>query len=309
MHPAKSVILFTVLSGLGYGTINLLLLSLLGGHPPSMTHTLGFIIGMSFATIGLLSSTFHLGRPERAWRALSQWRTSWLSREGVFAFLSFICPVVIIAGPYFVELTSQMIISLAIISFIINLATVHCTAMIYASLKPIPAWHNKLTPIVYHMLSLTTGSFMVLVLLSFSNKFAPFLFYVTLFLLVFSALLKRLYWHRVDNATAVATASSATGLKGKISVFEKPHSSANYLMKEMVFQVGRKHAAKLRRLSIILGFVVPACGLIFMLYSSEFMLLTPILFIISMSGIFMERWLFFAEAKHVVSLYYGNESV
>ena len=92
MHPAFSVVFFTTATGAGYGL--LALLGVLGG--------LGFIpadfwlglIGMGLAlgliAAGLLSSTGHLGRPERAWRAFSQWRSSWLSREGVASVATFI---------------------------------------------------------------------------------------------------------------------------------------------------------------------------------------------------------------------------
>ena len=91
MHPAGSIVLFTSLSGIGYGLLAWMgLLAALGVLPPESE--LG-LIGLAFAfiliVIGLISSTFHLGHPERAWRALSQWRSSWLSREGVMAILTF----------------------------------------------------------------------------------------------------------------------------------------------------------------------------------------------------------------------------
>ncbi len=256
MHPAKSVILFTVISGLGYGIINVLFLSLIGGHPLSATHTTGITIGMIFVTIGLLSSTFHLGRPERAWRALSQWRTSWLSREGVCAFIAFICPVLAVVLPFIIELSENLIMTLAIPGIVINFVTIHCTSMIYASLKPIPAWHNGYTPVSYQLLSLASGFVFVTGMMSLQQKFAPFMFYTALFLLIVSLITKLLYWRKIAT-TQTATASSATGLKGVLTLLDKPHSSANYLMKEMMFTVGRKHAISLRKLTIMLAFVVP----------------------------------------------------
>ena len=87
MHPAYSVIFFTSASGGGYFLLTLLgVFGALGVLPPDPV--LGLIaFGLAFAmvTAGLLSSTFHLGHPERAWRAFSQWRSSWLSREGVLS--------------------------------------------------------------------------------------------------------------------------------------------------------------------------------------------------------------------------------
>ena len=92
MHPAKSVIFFTTASGAGYGL--LFWLGLYGslGLLPAGTWfaVVGFGLALVLVTAGLISSTFHLGHPERAWRALSQWRSSWLSREGVAAIVTYV---------------------------------------------------------------------------------------------------------------------------------------------------------------------------------------------------------------------------
>ena len=92
MHPAYSVILFTTASGAGYGLLVwLALLGMLGLVPPdSGLGLVGIASALALITAGLLASTAHLGRPERAWRAFSQWRTSWLSREGVLAVATYI---------------------------------------------------------------------------------------------------------------------------------------------------------------------------------------------------------------------------
>ena len=86
MHPAWSIIFFTSVSGLGLGLAGWIVLGIL--DLSRFVHLL-FVSGFTFGLIGagLLSSTLHLGHPERAWRALSQWRSSWLSREGVLAVL------------------------------------------------------------------------------------------------------------------------------------------------------------------------------------------------------------------------------
>src|SRR5882762_5808075 len=92
MHPAFSVIFFTTASGAGYGLLALMsLLAALGRLPADRWFGLaGLGLGLVAVSVGLLSSTFHLGHPERAWRALSQWRTSWLSREGVASLATYI---------------------------------------------------------------------------------------------------------------------------------------------------------------------------------------------------------------------------
>src|SRR5689334_433458 len=95
MRPAYSVILFTTLSGAGYGFLAVVAVLLaLGGEAPKPILLIGTALAM--VTAGLLASTFHLGRRERAWRAFSQWRTSWLSREAVMAMVTYatVVPVV-----------------------------------------------------------------------------------------------------------------------------------------------------------------------------------------------------------------------
>ena len=85
MHPAYSVIFFTTASGAGYGMLILIgILNALGYLNNNVTYgVIILLLALSLITCGLLSSTFHLGHPERAWRALKEWRSSWLSREGV----------------------------------------------------------------------------------------------------------------------------------------------------------------------------------------------------------------------------------
>jgi ferredoxin len=92
MHPAYSVIFFTTASGAGYGLWFWLGLRIAAeGLPdPAWPGVATLVLGGVLVSLGLLSSTFHLGHPERAWRAFSQWRSSWLSREGVAAVATYL---------------------------------------------------------------------------------------------------------------------------------------------------------------------------------------------------------------------------
>ena len=92
MHPAYSVIFFTTASGAGYGLLTLIgIFNLLDWLPETRWFGLAVLgLALTLITAGLLSSTFHLGHPERAWRAITQWRSSWLSREGVVSVLTYI---------------------------------------------------------------------------------------------------------------------------------------------------------------------------------------------------------------------------
>src|SRR5690349_24393588 len=141
MHPALSIILFTTASGAGYGL--LFLIGLLCGTsllPESRWFALvSFFICFALISFGLIASTFHLGHPERAWRAVSQWRSSWLSREGLLGLFTNLPGVAFAAAWWFGGPT--MVIGL--IAALCGLATVASQAMIYATLKPIRQWHNS----------------------------------------------------------------------------------------------------------------------------------------------------------------------
>jgi len=114
------------------------------------------------------------------------------------------------------------------------------------------------------------------------------------------------HWHFGDRrfAEVGATMGSATGLGdlGAVSVFDPAHTAGNYLMREMIFVVGRKHVAKLRVLALILACLIPA--LVLMLPAHP--MTTAATVVIHLIGAFAARWLFFAQAEHVVGLYYGK---
>jgi DMSO reductase anchor subunit len=305
MHPAYSVILFTTASGAGYG-----LLALLGvaGMSHGQASNLAFgvcaiLLSLALITAGLLSSTFHLGHPERAWRAWSQWRSSWLSREGVvsvFAYVPALLFGVVWSGLY--EAPS-LIAPLGVLSAALAMATVFCTGKIYACLTTIRAWNTALTVPVYLSFSLATGSVLLAALTVAFGSLPAFLIYLSCLLLVITGGAKLAYWRIIDNAPRTHTIEAATGLGqlGRVSQWEVPHTSANYVQAEMGYAVARKHAQKLRRLVILM-----------LILSLALMLLAPVLplsailaALAALLAAVVERWLFFAEAQHVVTLFYG----
>lgn len=318
MHPAKSVIFFTTASGAGYGLMMWLGLAVLFQWIPQEA-VFGFVaFGLAFSLIvgGLLSSTFHLGHPERAWRAMSQWRSSWLSREGLAAVLSF-GPMGLLALGWCFGLAYPAWFSslLALATIAMALITVYCTAMIYASLKSIPAWYNIWTKIAYLLFSLMTGALLLACLAAFwGYPIVGILVKLTIILLAVGGLVKFQYWNHIKKAAPVSTSGSATGLGkfGKVTLIDSPHSGENYLLEEMGFRVARKHSEKLRRVVFSIGFLLPLVLTIAAMISTS-LLLTQLLLICAVLacalGIVVERWLFFAEAKHVVTLYYGEQQI
>jgi DMSO reductase anchor subunit len=278
MHPALSVIFFTTLSGAGYGLLCWAALGALGGGAAPRTLLVATLLALAMATAGLLASFWHLGKPMRAWRAFSQWRTSWLSREGVAAVLTYV-PALLFAVPG----TRGTAVALALTAC--ALATVACTAMIYASLKPIPAWSHKLVLPGYVGFALLCGALPMAAL----------------------GALKLHYWRSIDDAALPAARGDAVGLPGReVSVFERPNTEANYITREMAFVVARAHAERLRGLALVLFAVVPilcvlAIGRVPGVAPAAWLWAASIA---ALAGAFVERWLFFAQARHVVTLYY-----
>lgn len=313
MHPAKSVILFTTASGAGYGLIAWLgILAALGLLPADRwLGVVAFALGLGLVVLGLLSSTFHLGHPERAWRAFSQWRSSWLSREGVASVVTFL-PVGVFALFWVVAQTNQGVAAaVGLVAALCCLVTVICTAMIYASLKTIRAWSNRWTLPAYLVLSALSGAVLLHLLLRLWDLplAQPFAWVVVL-LLAAGAAVKLAYWRTVDQGAAVSSAESATGLGrlGRVRLLEAPHSESNYLLQEMGYRIARKHAGKLRRIALAAGFALPfLLVLLGRALPGWAGVVTALLAAASLAvGLAVERWLFFAEAKHVVTLYYGE---
>lgn len=290
MHPAPSVIVFTVLSGLGFG-----LFIWLGFGWPVVTGVQAFVyytLAYFLSVGGLIASSFHLGNPKNAYKSFSQWRTSWLSREAWLAVLSLLLfAVVAIAAIFF----QQYLIILAYIAAISALATVLATSMIYAQLKTVPRWHHYLVPVYFLSLSFGGGA-----VLAGQHQAACLL-------LLLIGVVQVLLWMVGDQQFAKqgATMETATGLGriGKVRLFEPPHTGTNYLLNEMVYVLGRKHANKLRMLALLLLSWLP---LVILLLLPESYLTTMVVALIHLSGAVVSRWLFFAEAEHVVGLYYGQ---
>lgn len=289
MHPARSVILFTTLSGLGFG-----LLFWLGLGQPAVTGWVAFVffaIAYALAVGGLLASTFHLGHPERAIKAFSQWRSSWLSREGVCAVAALVLMAVYGAGLVFLDTRWPVI---GWIGAALSIVTVFTTSMIYTQLKTVPRWNMPLTPLLFLGYAFSGGA-----MLAGQIDMA-------LTLLPVAAALQVAWWITGDTALrrSGTTLATATGLGeiGQVRPFEPPHTSPNYLMTEFMFVVGRKHTIKLRIIAFVLAFAVPLFALTLPFGHG----LAVVAVLSHLAGVYVSRWLFFAQAEHVVGLYYGK---
>lgn len=290
MHPAPSVILFTVLSGMGFG-----LLAFLGlGLPIPSPGWLAFLhwgLGYGLAVGGLAASTFHLGNPKRALKAFSQWQTSWLSREAWTSVATLLILAPVALSDWLGLGWSR---ALGPVGAVMAIATIITTSMIYAQMKAVPRWNSPTTPALFLSFMATGGAILS------GNASLALIFCVILAAVLITA------FKIGDTAFAKAaqTIGTATGLNqiGEVTVFEQPHTSPNYLMREMIHIVGRKHARKLRLIAVGLSAILPFLLLLLPASPPLFALIAAL----HLTGAAAARWLFFAEAEHVVGLYYGQ---
>ena len=289
MHPAPSVIFFSVFSGLGFGLLVWLWLGI-----PAVTGWTAFAffaIAYILAVGGLISSTFHLGHPERAMKAFTQWRSSWLSREGICAVVALLVMALYGAGLVFFGTRWGV---LGLIGAIFSLATVFTTSMIYAQLKTVPRWNMPLTPVNFLSLSLAGGALLagqvtwalVLILIAGAVQFGTW----------------ALGDKRFEESGTDLASATQLGNIGAVRAFEPPHTGTNYLLREFVHVIGRKHSAKLRVISLVLMSALPVILLLLPFHH----IIAVLAVLAHVAGVLVARWLFFAEAEHVVGLYYGK---
>ncbi len=301
MHPAPSIIFFTVLSGLGLGIMAWLGLGL--GPDGGLYPWVASALALALTGAGGICSVGHLGRRENAWRAFSQWRSSWLSREACL-MLAAMAAFGVYAALWC--LGGLRLWPLGLVAAALAVATIYATGMIYAQIRAVPRWSATPTPALFLVTGLAGGLLGAGTAAGLSGKPAPE-GWVALGLLLAAGV--AVWW---QTAAAGATRGSqgssmetATGLgfMGRVRMLEAPHTGSNYLLDEMAYRVARRRAFELRRLGALLGYVAP---LVLALLAPGLggWLLAPAL-LGHVAGMLALRWLFFAEAQHVQALYYG----
>ena len=289
MHPAPSIIAFTTLSGLGFGLIAWLGLGAGPGarRPPRRRRSPSASPAPASSRASCTSAS-----PTRFLKAFSQWRTSWLSREAVLAVATLAAFALFAALWILAGIRTPL---LGLPAAALALATVAATAMIYAQMKSVPRWRSPLTPILFLLFALAGGA-----LLAPAPRAAPWL-------LAALGLVQLAAWLDGDRRFAASgtTLASATGLGalGRLRLLEPPHTGRNYLLREMVHVVGRRHARRLRPIGLALAVVLPL-GLVTLAAPRRPPSRSPRS--LHACGALVLRWLFFAEAEHVVGLYYGK---
>ncbi len=322
MRPDFSVLLFTTLIGAGQGMflalVTVELYALFGQLPPQdgvEFYAHGSLVAVIFLVAGLVASFFHLGRPERAWRAAMQWRTSWLSREVIVlpaligtAFLYGIAHL-LQWKPVIARLPSGIAIdatvSLGIAGTVLAFALFLCTAMIYACLPFLREWASPLTVINYTLLGGASGFTLGA---AFAAKFAPDLprffagWALILTLLGCASRIASLF--RNARLRPKSTLQTAIGIKHpRIAQKSQGFVGSSFNTREFFHGRAASRVRAIKWLFLGAAFALPAVLLIaFLAGASTTTLLAA--FPVQFAGLVAERWYFFAEANHPQNLYY-----
>ena len=304
MKPALSVIFFTVSSGAGLGLLVwLLVASLMANHirMDATTFYKGAAIAAALITAGLVSSTLHLANRKNAIYALTRIRTSWLAREGLLALLLFPLAALHLYAlqsglPQVTPFTLGLLIADAI-------AVLYCTGMIYGCLKTIPRWNTWMTPVKYVLFGLMSGAVLLPAVLSLRPPEVGPIGKPMVAIVLLAAGLVLYLAYLLKHPRKQHTIGDALGFQqGKVRLLDVGHSHGTFLTNEFGFSVAREKARLLRWVAIFCAFIVP----LLLCYFTKWFWAASV---ICMVGLLVERWLFFAEAEHVVRLYHGQQRV
>lgn len=316
MNPALSVVFFTTFAGAGQG----LLLALVAAHwaaregwiaaamDPGFA-ALGALVAAALAAAGLVASFFHLGRPERAWRAAMQWRTSWLSRE-VIVLPSFIVLTLALAGAHAAGRADWALL-LGALAALAALLLFVCTGMIYACIRFLREWATPLTPLNFTLLGCANGLTLAVALAALrAPALLPF-FAAGALAFTLAGLAGRLAaWQRNATLAPKSTLQTAIGVKHP-RIEQKAQGFMGGSFNTREFFHGRSAAALrlLRTAAGVLAFALPLALLALAAFAAP--PAAPILAaaaVLQYLGLLAERWLFFAEARHPQNLYYQRMS-
>jgi DMSO reductase anchor subunit len=311
MRPQLSIILFTTLAGMAQGL--LFFIALLNIEAPVLSAPFIAILALpvSFVllTLGLVASFFHLGHPERAWRAAMMWRTSWLSREvialpAVMALTAITC-FFVISGMVPAWLWAALLIS--------TLALWICTAKIYQCIRFIQEWSHPSTLSNFILLGLTSGGLLLeFLLMLWNDPSVPLgmgLISGANFILLFLALnLKLWIWRRNQQLKPKSNLASATGIKGNnIRQTSMGFMGGSFNTREFFHHQTDRAISNIRKIILLMAYIGPMILLAFSMNSPSVAQIAFALFI-HYIGLLAERWMFFAEANHPQNLYYQRVS-
>jgi DMSO reductase anchor subunit len=322
MRPAISVILLTTLIGAAQGlflalftTQSYAAFNLLPPPPdPHAFYGRGSLLALVLLVGGLAASFFHLGHPERAWRAAAKWRTSWLSREVIV--LPVFMGVVLLYGlvhwlgwhPVLATLPGGLPVEpsaiLGIAGTVLAFALFTCTAMIYACLKFLGEWHSPLTVINFVLLGGASGFSLAA---AFAAVTAPTLvgflagWAAIISLLALITRVASLY--RNARLKPLSTPQTAIGIKHpQIVQRAVGFMGGSFNTREFFHGQPATVLRSVRWFFVLAVFPLPILLLLAGMQGAGNVL--AVAFAVQYAGLLGERWYFFAEANHAQNLYY-----
>lgn len=302
MNPAFSVIFLTTLIGAGQGLFVALYGAELAGYGDRGFLAAGGAVVLLFMVLGLVASFFHLGRPERAWRTATMWRSSWLSRE-------------VIALPLFMGLAGLWTLMQAtaaggsrwvgLLALLACLALWVCTAMIYASIRFLQEWASAFTLVNYLLLGLASGFMLATALAGFhAVPLMPGFLAAALGFTVVGGVSRGLSLRRNARLKPKSTLQSAIGIRHPIIRQRAMGFMGGSFNTREFFHRRTPGALRQVKTAFVLGaFVVPVALALLALYVNAPAVLA-LAFAVQYLGLLAERWFFFAQANHPQNLYY-----
>ncbi|MEO8675902.1 MAG: DmsC/YnfH family molybdoenzyme membrane anchor subunit [Casimicrobiaceae bacterium] len=310
MRPAFSVLLLTTLIGAGQGLFLALFLvqicTLAGILPPQDGHRFyahGSLLALVLLVAGLIASFFHLGRPERAWRAAAMWRTSWLSRE-VIVLPAFVA-LVLMYGVAHRAGAIDPSLALGIAGTVVAFALYVCTAMIYACLPFLREWASPLTIANFILLGGASGFTLAAVFAVFAAPelirfFAGAAFVLTLL----GGACRVASLIRNARLRPKSTLQTAIGIKHpRIVQRSMGFMGGSFNTREFFHGRPLSFVRSIKAIFLAAAFALPLL-LLGAAWSGAPTALLPVAFVVQYLGLLAERWYFFAEANHPQNLYY-----
>jgi DMSO reductase anchor subunit len=311
MRPQFSIIFFTTLAGMAQGLLFFVALLNIEGPVLSAPFLSMLVLPVSFIllSLGLVASFFHLGHPERAWRAAMMWRTSWLSREVIALPL-----VMLLTAMTFFFVASGIAPAWLWAALLIStLALWICTAKIYQCIRFIQEWSHPSTLTNFILLGLTSGGLLLeFLLMLWSDPSVPLgmgLVSGANFILLFLAInLKLWIWRRNQKLKPQSNLATATGIKGdNIRQTSMGFMGGSFNTREFFHHQTDQVIGNIRKIILLMAYIGPMILLAISMNSSSISLIA-IALLMHYIGQLAERWMFFAEANHPQNLYYQRVS-
>ena len=311
MRPQFSIIFFTTLAGMAQGLLFFTALANLYTQATPSTFLTNIALPVAFVllALGLVASFFHLGHPERAWRAAMMWRTSWLSRE----VIALPAVMVVTAAIYFYARFSEVPQWLWLALLITTIALWVCTAKIYQCIRFIQEWSHPSTLTNFILLGMTSGWILLELLIAISGDAsvqmidAP-LSVIAFLLLFLSFNLKLWIWRRNRDLKPKSSLATATGIKGSnIRQTSMGLMGGSFNTREFFHHQTDQLIVNLRKVILLSAYIIPMILMAYAIATPNTSMLALAL-LLHYLGLLAERWMFFAEANHPQNLYYQRVS-